>query len=558
MKDHISLKETTKRVNKKAFIAIIISIIFGLLTLCTSYISSNISNKRASLIKEGNNLKKASDNITNQTIFYCLTGDQKYYDNMVKEVNEDKGMEKAIDAIVNIGVTDKEKSLIYHTNDMTAKLAEIEDKAIEYVKKGDLKTSKTLILGNDYEGYKSQIDKDITDFQTSINARAKLNNTVCNIVLFIFCIITIALMLFVFYIMLIYAKFIDSDVINPIITIKKCLNEISVGNLNVDIPIEEDDTEIGVLSSSLKNTQNMLKDYISDISYILSNMSHGDMTGKIEREYLGDFFEIKESINGITDSLNTTLKSIDKAANEVAQGAEYMSNSSMILSEGSCEQASSIEELSTTINHIHIKTEDNAKASEDVSNIVNSAANKISLSNEKMSNLVNAMGKIREKSNEISNIINTINSIAHQTNILAINTSIESARAGVLGKQFSVIAEEVRQLALHSAEAVNQTSALIDETILAVEDGDVLAKEASDMLYEIVNETNKMTDLIETISIASNNQATSTAEINRSVEEMSASIQTNSSAVQENSATSQELASQAQFLKESISQFNLA
>lgn len=557
MEKQKTLSESTKLVNKITFIAIIISIVFGILTFLTSIITSNVSADRTSLQKHSAKLKASSDEITYQSQLYSLTGDKKHYDNVVKEVDVSKNMETALNGIEKIGVTKTESALIKSINDLTAELADLENAAFAAVEAGDLKKAQSFILDNNYVSSKLKIDSNIQSFQDSITNRSEKNTILSSTILFIFSTITTFSMVAVLIIISKYSKFINTKVVNPIIVLKDCFIEISKGNLNTTIPVESDNTEIGTLSFAAKETQQMLTTYIEDIKGTLNNMANGDMTGKIERHYMGDFFQIKEAINHILESLRRTLSSISNSASEVSMSAAQMAESSSSISEGACEQAGSIEELTTTINAIHGKIKHNSDNSKNVSIIINETSEKLKNSNNKMNEMLEAMEQISTSSSQISKIISTINTVAFQTNLLAVNTSIEASRAGIHGKQFAVIAEEVRQLADNSASAAKNTSSLIAESLLAVVSGNTLAGETASMLHEIVSDTEKIFTLLDDIIISSNEQAVSTEHITKGMAEISGIVQTNTAAAEEGTAISQELASQAELLTKSVSDFKL-
>ena len=552
-----SLLETTKNINKKFLILSIACIVFCFVTLMTSFYTDRLANTKSLLQKNSTLLKESSDYLTNQMTLYALTGDKTHLDLFEKEAYETKGMDIAIANIQKLGTASNEEELITKTMNSFDILIEIETKTTDAVKANNLKTAQDLILGEKYTSEKKNIDNYIISFQDSLITRIDKTIKIAEVFLIAFGIITLALLALILYLFSDYSKFIKLRVIEPITKLKDSFEEISKGNLNTEINIEEDETEIGQFTTVAKNTQVMLKTYIENISESLSKVSNGDISFKIQHDYIGDFNEIKISINNIIDSFNNVISEISNASSQVAASSEEIASSSNVLSNASLEQTSSIEDFSDKINSISESINKNAKASENVKTIIDGAVDEIYFSNTKMKELLSAMGKIDKSSNEISKIIETINNMAFQTNLLAINTAIEAAKAGSNGSQFSVIAEEVRQLADSSAEASKQTKALISESLSAVENGNIIANDTFEVLSEVVEKSKEISTLVSEISNTTQKQADSTTYIVANIDEILQIVQNNSATAEETSALSEELAAQAQVLDQTMNKFKL-
>ena len=177
--------------------------------------------------------------------------------------------------------------------------------------------------------------------------------------------------------------------------------------------------------------------------------------------------------------------------------------------------------------------------------------------NSKMSNMLVAMNDIKEKSNEIQKIIKSIDDIAFQTNILSLNAAVEAARAGAAGKGFAVVAEEVRNLAIKSAEAAAETTQYIEASINAVNDGVVLAQEAAASLSEVMTISSETNDIIVDISQKTEEQATALKEVSIGLDQISDVVQQNSATAQENAASCAELDDQVRHLQNILSRFTL-
>ncbi len=350
--------------------------------------------------------------------------------------------------------------------------------------------------------------------------------------------------------------FIRGNIVKPVDSLCTVAGEMANGNLGVSVP-KTKNNEIGALADSLKETIDNLQIYINDISNNMETMANGDMTNEITQEYVGDFASIKESINKISSSLNNTLSSINIAAEQVNSGADQVATAAQSLSQGATEQASSIQELSSSIMSVSEQVNQNAKNVNIAGNYVQESQNGIENSNMYMQHMMEAMTDINESSSQISKIIKVIDDIAFQTNILALNAAVEAARAGAAGKGFSVVADEVRNLASKSADAAKQTTILIEGSVTSVGKGMEIAQETAKALETVKSQSEMVVQTIKKIQEASNEQAEAINQITIGLEQISSVVQTNSATSQESAAASEELSGQAQMLREEISQFRL-
>ena len=345
-------------------------------------------------------------------------------------------------------------------------------------------------------------------------------------------------------------------IITPIDEASDVLEKFSQGDLTVRVNGDYSG-DYAKIKNALNFTIEEIGKYIFEISEKLSLIEEKDLRISINRKFMGDFDKLKKSINGIIKNLNNVFSEFAQSSTQIATGSEELSKSSQTLSQGATEQASSIEEITSSIEEIANQAKGNAQKSKDANNLIEMVRKHSDEGEYQMNNMVNAMDEIRLSSQNIHKIIKVIDDIAFQTNILALNAAVEAARAGNHGKGFAVVAEEVRNLASKSANAVKDTSELIEESIKKVNYGNEIADNTSAILNKITQEIKSASDMVENVFKSSEEQSMEIAQITDGINQISKVIQMNSATAEETAAASEEMSSQSFVLKEQIEEFSL-
>lgn len=256
--------------------------------------------------------------------------------------------------------------------------------------------------------------------------------------------------------------------------------------------------------------------------------------------------------NSVIKPVTRIIADLTRGADNLLDAANQVSSASHELADGATRQAASLEETSASLEEMSSMTKQNAENVSQTSLMAENARSSAEVAQQSMEKMTEAIGSIKKSADQTAVIMKTIDEIAFQTNLLALNAAVEAARAGEAGAGFAVVAEEVRSLALRSAEAAKNTAQLIEESQKNADNGVKSAAEVKEILTKIVDGVKKVSQLAREITVASDEQALGVNQINSAVADVDKVTQGNAAISEEAASASEELSGQARELSELV------
>lgn len=329
------------------------------------------------------------------------------------------------------------------------------------------------------------------------------------------------------------------------------------GNLGTRIELKNKTGFFLGLSQGVNELVTVAEQVILDTVLVLSGLAQGDLTHTMNGDFDGVFAKLKTDVNSTVEKLTEVVRNIQTGARSVNKVAAEIAISNAEVSMRTEQQAAVLEETASAMEEMTAIVRQTASNTVEANKLANAARTQAEAGGQVVSQAISAMNDISQSSNQISNIIGVIDEISFQTNLLALNAAVEAARAGEQGRGFAVVADEVRQLAAHSANAAKEIKELIDHSNKQVKRGSDLVNKSGESLGEIVKAVKQVTTIISEIAVASQEQADGIAQVNVSIANMDEGTQQNAAMVEQVKSASDSMGEEAHRLNMMMDFFKL-
>ncbi|WP_396213932.1 methyl-accepting chemotaxis protein [Gemmatimonas sp.] len=329
----------------------------------------------------------------------------------------------------------------------------------------------------------------------------------------------------------------------------------AMGDLSQRADLAKYSGSFGELAGGINRLLDNVSGPLREASSVLQKVAARDLSARMDGHYAGEFVDMQEALNAAVTNLDQALAEVSAAAEQVAGAGIEISSGSDALAHGAADQAASLEETTSSLTELASMAKLNAQNAAQARALATTARDIVTQGVHEMSQLSTAMDLITKSSADTAKIVKTIDEIAFQTNLLALNAAVEAARAGDAGKGFAVVAEEVRSLAIRSAEAAKTTSTLIEDSVRHAHTGNTLNHVVNEKLVEINTQIVNLGEVIGEIANTSAAQSDGVSQLTGAATQMNATTQSVASNAEESASAAVELSSQAQTMQDLVGNF---
>lgn len=289
---------------------------------------------------------------------------------------------------------------------------------------------------------------------------------------------------------------------------------------------------------------------------VQSILVKNDFTKRVEVQTKGEIKVISDAFNGLLNFLQSAIKNINTNSHALSTASDQLRSTTREIEKTTDEINSQVERSSIAMTETHGNIVNQVMTSESVNQKITDIQKKAKNAEQNaqsgrtfVTNATKSIRKIEESSTQMGGVIDVIKTITTRINLLSLNASIEAAKAGEMGRGFSVVANEVRTLADRSNKATHDIEALIVQSTENVAKGSRVVQQTARAFEEIIDNVIDVSSGIEDISDSMKSHDSTTKEISEAIQQVTESAESNSMAMQE-------LFNSVQYINQTAGSFN--
>jgi methyl-accepting chemotaxis protein len=328
-------------------------------------------------------------------------------------------------------------------------------------------------------------------------------------------------------------------------TSRQMADSAVAGTLTIRADPTQFEGEFRELVQELNRMLDAIEKPLTEAKSALQGMAGRDLEVRMLGTYQGDYNAIAQSVNVAAEQLSVAMRQVRQSVRQVADASEHIAGTSDTLAHNAQRQAGAIEAVDHAAQDLSKMAERVSQSAADLTTLASTARGNVQDGTRVASDLGDAITRIKESSDATSRVVKTIDEIAFQTNLLALNAAVEAARAGDAGRGFAVVAEEVRALALRSAEAARSTSAMIEAATQDADRGVTLRDDVQRVLSAIASAVEQVDETASSMTRELTLQRDQVRDITGRMSELNSLAQSVAAGAEEGASGAEELRAQA-------------
>lgn len=342
--------------------------------------------------------RNGSKNLSVAITSYVATGDEYYADEYYKELNEIQSRDIAADNLRKIKLHKLEIEELERIIALSYNLLPVEEKAIEYVKTGNLDKGIAEIFNTNYTETIKDISESTDTLTLEVVKRLEDEKNRMKVLQLLFEVIFVFCLFYLFITIVRTIRYARTEILHPVMKLSEQMLVMANGDLHTNLEIKEDESEVGKAATAIRLMKENWSDMIYELAYSLEEMSRGNYVLEFNTEYVGEFVTIKECLLEIVEGMRELISVISDVTKEVEGGAQGLAKASESLAEACTNQTMEVADIIIYLQGIAEATRNNEKDAIEAVKISNLARSTVDMEE-------NRIRSLRKTLDEVTNCI---------------------------------------------------------------------------------------------------------------------------------------------------------